>query len=155
LTKRSWNILWTDCLVCSVQFHLLWDRILIIHAKNIQDTIGLFTVVIFGPFSAHFRLHFWLIFECLAEEWSEWSEKWNKKWCEKWLLWTPWKAKIRKMMQKCILHGPRQCWQVLGIFKLPLKWLGELFFQVHNHSSTLTNSLLGYLPVFFQASSTE
>lgn len=26
------------------------------------------------------------------------------------------------------------------------------FFKVHNHSSTLTNSLLGYLPVFFQAS---
>jgi hypothetical protein len=30
--------------------------------------LGLFTVAIFGPFSAHFRLHFWIIFGCLAEE---------------------------------------------------------------------------------------
>ena len=53
-------------------------------------TIGLFTVAIFGPFSAHFRSHFWIIFRCLAEKWSEWSKKWNEKWCEKWLLWTLW-----------------------------------------------------------------
>jgi hypothetical protein len=37
-------------------------------AKTHQDSIGLFTVGIFGPFSAHFRLHFWIIFGCLAEE---------------------------------------------------------------------------------------
>ena len=81
--------------------------------------------------SKHFGsvwLIFWLIFTCLAEEWSEWSEKWNKKWCEKWLLWIPQKAKITKMMQKCILHGPQQCWQVLGIFKLPLKQLSKIIF---------------------------
>jgi len=31
--------------------------------------------------------------------------------------------------QKCILHGPCQCWQVLSIFKLPLKQLGEIIFM--------------------------
>jgi hypothetical protein len=31
------------------------------------------------------------------------------------------------MKQKCILHGLRQCWQVLGTFKLHLKGLGEIF----------------------------
>jgi hypothetical protein len=30
--------------------------------------IGLFTVNIFQPFSAHFRLHFWIIFHYLAEK---------------------------------------------------------------------------------------
>jgi len=32
------------------------------------DAIKLFTVAIFGLFSAHFQLHFWIIFGCLAEE---------------------------------------------------------------------------------------
>ena len=30
--------------------------------------LGLFTVAILGPFSAHFQTHFWAIFEYLAEE---------------------------------------------------------------------------------------
>jgi hypothetical protein len=41
------------------------------HDKQLPDvaeTLGLFMVAIFGPFSAHFQLHFWIIFSCLAEE---------------------------------------------------------------------------------------
>jgi hypothetical protein len=32
------------------------------------SSLGLFTVAIFRPFSAHFQLHFWIIFGCLAEK---------------------------------------------------------------------------------------
>ena len=39
-------------------------------------SLGLFTVAIFGPFSAHFRLHFWIIFIV----WQKNDIKWNQKW---------------------------------------------------------------------------
>ena len=52
--------------------------------------LGLFTVAILGPFSAHFQTHFRLIFVCLAEKQTKGNEKWDEKWCEKWLPWNPW-----------------------------------------------------------------
>ena len=60
----------------------------------------MFTVAIFGPFSAHF--HFRLIFVYLAEKQTKGNEKWDEKWCEKWLPWNPWNGNYRKMKQKCI-----------------------------------------------------
>ena len=36
--------------------------------------IGLFTVAILGPFSAHFQTHFWLIFMYLAEKQTKVTE---------------------------------------------------------------------------------
>jgi hypothetical protein len=108
---------------CGAKIRLMSLSSGLMYSRFAKEEWYLYNRVVHGK---HFWLHFWLIFACLAEEWSEWSEKWNEKWHEKWLLWTPWKAKITKMKQKCILHGPRQCWQVLDIFKLPLKWLSEI-----------------------------
>jgi hypothetical protein len=41
--------------------------------------LGLFTVNIFRPFSAHFQSHFSIIFMNLAEKLTEWTEKCDKK----------------------------------------------------------------------------
>ena len=38
------------------------------HMISAKSSLGLFTVAIFGPFSAHFRSHFWIIFGYLAEK---------------------------------------------------------------------------------------
>ena len=43
--------------------HVQTDR-----EATLYRIIRLFTVAIFGPFSAHFRSHFWIIFRCLAEK---------------------------------------------------------------------------------------
>ena len=42
-------------------------------------SLGLFTVAILGPFSAHFQTHFWLIFVYLAEKQTKGNEKWDEK----------------------------------------------------------------------------
>ena len=44
-----------------------------------RTTIGLFTVAILGPFSAHFQTHFRLIFVYLAEKQTKGNEKWDEK----------------------------------------------------------------------------
>jgi hypothetical protein len=50
------------------------------HGKSSNDsTLGLFTVNIFRPFSAHFQSHFSIIFMNLAEKLTEWTEKCDKK----------------------------------------------------------------------------
>jgi hypothetical protein len=47
-------------------------------------------------------------------------------------------ANILKMKQKCILHGLRQSWQVLGTFKLLLKELAAAGMKLILPKSTET-----------------
>ena len=89
--------------------------VLLIHIRNCT-ILGLLTVAILGPFSAHFRL----IFVYLAEKQTKGNEKWDEKWCEKWLLWNPRNGNYRKMKQKCIFP-----------FRHTAKKMKMIVFRVH------------------------
>ena len=85
-----------------VQVYIIYMYQLQLSTIAAASSIGLFTVAILGPFSAHFQTHFGLIFVCLAEKQTKGNEKWDEKWCEKWLPWNPRNGNYRKMKQKCI-----------------------------------------------------
>jgi hypothetical protein len=63
--------------------------------------------LILGSFSNSFLVHF----DHFGCKQIKMKSKMKSKMAQKWLPWNPWKAKVTKMKQKCILHVLRLCWQ--------------------------------------------
>ena len=72
LKRRPWKLMHDD----AWHLHIIGKTWKTIGKAWHFLTLGLFTVAIFGPFSAHFRLHFWIIFIV----WQKNDIKWNQKW---------------------------------------------------------------------------